>query len=131
MVIGAGMGGLSTALRLTHAGCQVTVFDAMHHVGGKMRQVQSAAGPIDAGPTVVTMRHVFDDLFQTLGLRLEDHVTLTQDDILARHFWPDGSELDFHANLEETLTAIDRFSGSKAVNPSSFTCFFTSLMLSL
>ena len=114
MVIGAGMGGLSTALRLAHAGCQVTVFDAMPHVGGKMRQVPSAAGPIDAGPTVVTMRHVFDELFQTLGLRLEDHVTLTQDDILARHFWPDGSALDFHANLEETLSAIDRFSGSKA-----------------
>ena len=56
-----------------------------------MRCLPSDAGPVDAGPTVLTLRGVFDALFADLGERLEDHVTLIPQRILARHFWPDGS----------------------------------------
>ena len=64
VVIGAGMGGLASAMRLAHAGCDVTVVDMHGAPGGKMRTVDSVAGPVDAGPTVMTMRHVFDALFE-------------------------------------------------------------------
>jgi 1-hydroxycarotenoid 3,4-desaturase len=56
------------------------------------------AGPVDIGPTVMTMRHVFEDLFAEVGERLEDHVTLHADTVLARHWWRDGSTLDLHAD---------------------------------
>jgi 1-hydroxycarotenoid 3,4-desaturase len=67
VVIGAGIGGLAAALRLQSAGFQVDVLDRAAGPGGKMRTVSSAAGPVDAGPTVLTMRHVFDDLFAAAG----------------------------------------------------------------
>ena len=70
IVVGAGMGGLATALRLRAAGLAVTLIDAHDWPGGKMRTVPSAAGPVDAGPTVLTMKHVFDDLFATTGAAL-------------------------------------------------------------
>ncbi|MEM7753940.1 MAG: FAD-dependent oxidoreductase, partial [Pseudomonadota bacterium] len=109
LVIGAGMGGLAAALRLQASGHQVTLFDTHPWPGGKMRTVPSEAGPVDAGPTVLTMRHVFDDLFAATGARLEDHVTLIEEHLLARHFWPDGSTLDLTNNHDTNAEAITHF----------------------
>lgn len=113
VVIGAGMGGLAAAIRLAAAGCAVTVVEAADTPGGKMRTLPSAAGPVDAGPTVLTMRHVFDDLFALAGDRLDDHLSLIPQPILARHWWPDGSRLDLHADPAATLAAIEAFAGPR------------------
>ena len=112
--MGAGMGGLATAIRLAHAGCAVTVVEAQGYPGGKMRTVDSPAGPIDAGPTVMTMRHVFDALFADVGEALDDHVTLQAEPLLARHWWTDGSTLDLHADAEASAAAIRDFAGNSA-----------------
>lgn len=113
VVIGAGMGGLAAALRLSHAGCAVTVLERHSHPGGKMRTVPSPAGPVDAGPTVLTMRHVFDALFKECGGTLDDHVTLEAETLLARHWWRDGTTLDLFADPEATATAIRAFAGPR------------------
>ncbi len=113
-MIGAGIGGLSAALRLAAAGLSVTVVEAAKSVGGKMRTVPSAAGPVDVGPTVLTMRHVFEDLFADAGAQLEDHVSLHRNPILARHFWRDGSTLDLHDDPDRSVEAVHAFAGSKA-----------------
>lgn len=114
LVIGAGIGGLATALRLQASGLRVTLFDSHNWPGGKMRAIPSDAGPVDAGPTVLTMRHVFDDLFEATGTKLEDHVTLIREPLLARHFWPDGSTLDLSDNPERNADAIYDFAGSRS-----------------
>jgi 1-hydroxycarotenoid 3,4-desaturase len=111
VIIGAGIGGLSAALRLAHAGLSVEVVDMAPRPGGKMRTRDSVAGPVDIGPTVMTMRHVFDALFDTLGERLSDHVTLHPDTILARHFWRDGACLDLHADAEASAAAVRDVAG--------------------
>ena len=76
----------------------MTVLEAAGAPGGKARALPSAAGPVDAGPTVLTMRWVFDDLARLAGARLEDHVTLTPEPVVARHWWPDGTRLDLHVD---------------------------------
>ena len=116
IVIGAGIAGLATAVRLRAHGLQVTVLERHDWVGGKMRTVPSAAGPVDAGPTVLTMRHVFDDLFASAGTRLEDHVTLIAQTTLARHFWPDGSRLDLHSDPDKSAAAVAVFAGPEAAH---------------
>ena len=116
IVIGAGIAGLAAALRLATSGMQVTLLERHNHPGGKIRTLASAAGPVDAGPTVLTMRHVFDDLFACAGTRLKDHVTLVPQSILARHFWPDGSKLDLHADPLLTRDAIAAFAGNAAAD---------------
>ncbi|QFU09761.1 Hydroxyneurosporene desaturase [Rhodobacteraceae bacterium THAF1] len=114
IVVGAGMGGLSAAMRLAASGCDVTVFESASAPGGKMRTLPSDAGPVDAGPTVLTLRDVFDDLFTDCGMRLDDHVTLEAETVLARHFWPDGSRLDLHADHDRSVKAIHDFAGARA-----------------
>ncbi|WP_416914820.1 MAG: 1-hydroxycarotenoid 3,4-desaturase CrtD [Roseicyclus sp.] len=111
VVIGAGIGGLSAALRLSHAGLSVTVVDMGDGPGGKMRTRDSVAGPIDIGPTVMTLKGVFETLFTDVGTRLSDHVTLVPDDILARHHWRDGSSLDLFHDAGESARAVRAFAG--------------------
>ncbi|MGR3698023.1 MAG: phytoene desaturase family protein, partial [Roseovarius sp.] len=121
VIVGAGIAGLATALRLAHAGLAVTVLERHAGPGGKMRALPSDAGPVDAGPTVLTMRGVFDTLFASVGARLEDHVELVPQTILARHFWPDGSSLDLFADEARSRAAIHTFAGDCAAR--QFTSF--------
>lgn len=114
IVIGGGIAGLAASLRLACAGLRVTLLERHAHLGGKIRTLPSDAGPVDAGPTVLTLRHVFDDLFAAAGARLDDHVTLVPQNILARHFWPDGSTLDLFADTRKTVRAIAAFAGPKS-----------------
>ena len=88
VVIGAGMGGLAAAIRLSALGLSVTVVDMAEGPGGKARAVPSAAGPVDTGPTVMTLPDVADSLFRLCGTRLEAEVDLIPLPRLARHFWP-------------------------------------------
>ena len=112
VIVGAGIGGLAAAVRLAHGGAAVTVVEAAAGPGGKMRTVPSAAGPVDAGPTVLTLRRVFDAVFASAGTRIEDHLTLIPQPKLARHWWPDGSTLDLHADPEATAAAIRNWGGA-------------------
>jgi 1-hydroxycarotenoid 3,4-desaturase len=89
------------------------VIEAAPAPGGKARALPSAAGPVDAGPTVLTLRHVFDDLFALLGESLDDHVTLVPQPILARHWWPDGTRLDLYPDVEANAGAIEDFAGAR------------------
>lgn len=112
VVIGSGMGGLAAAVRLACAGLEVTVLEARDAPGGKMRTVPSAAGPVDAGPTVLTLRSVFDDLFGTCRQKLDDHLTLIRQPLLARHWWSDGAVLDLESDAEANADAIGRMAGA-------------------
>lgn len=121
-VIGAGIGGLATALRLAHTGASVTVLERHAGLGGKMRTLPSNAGPVDAGPTVLTMKPVFDALFADVGARLEDHVTLLREPLLARHFWTDGTTLDLMADHAHSVENVTAAFGSRAAEDFSRFC---------
>ena len=114
VVIGSGIGGLCCAARLCALGFDVTVLERHAGPGGKIRTLSSETGPVDAGPTVLTLKHVFEDVFADLGERLEDHLALHKLPIIARHFWPDGTKLDLHDRPDANLEAIKEFAGPKA-----------------
>ncbi|MFN3846066.1 MAG: 1-hydroxycarotenoid 3,4-desaturase CrtD [Paracoccaceae bacterium] len=113
VVIGAGMGGLATAIRLAAMGFSVTVVDSSDSPGGKARAVQSAAGQVDAGPTVLTMRGEFDALFALAGQRLDDHLHLIPQKILARHWWKNSPTLDLFPDRDANIEAIRSFAGDR------------------
>jgi 1-hydroxycarotenoid 3,4-desaturase len=90
-------------------GVGVEVIERAAHPGGKMREVEVAGARVDAGPTVLTMPWVFEELFEAAGARFSDYVTLHPAEILARHGWPDGARLDLYADLERSVDAISAF----------------------
>lgn len=110
LIIGAGIGGLSTAIRLAAAGQRVTIYEKNPQVGGKMGQVVADGFRWDIGPSVITMRHVFEELFATAGRRLEDYLTLAPVDPLTRYFYPSGAMLDAaqdHKQMAEQIRQIN------------------------
>lgn len=111
VVIGAGFGGLAAAVELASRGEPVVVVERELVAGGKARTALVAGRAIDVGPTVLTMRWVFDAMFATAGRRLDDAVTLTPSSVIARHSWEDGSTLDLAADLERSVAAIAAFAG--------------------
>ena len=114
VVIGAGMGGLSAAMALASDGVEVTVLDRHRAPGGKMRVVDSLAGPVDAGPTVLTMRPFLETVFERCGTTLDAVATLRPLDLLARHHWPDGSSLDLWSDYDRSRDAVGAFAGAEA-----------------
>ncbi len=112
VVVGAGIGGLVAALELASAGVEVLVVESAPGPGGKLRQVHIDGATLDAGPTVFTMRGVFEDLFEAVGERLEDHLRLHRAEILARHAWSPEECLDLYADVQRTTDAIGAFAGA-------------------
>jgi 1-hydroxycarotenoid 3,4-desaturase len=116
VVIGAGMGGLAAAIDLARAGFDVQVLERAATPGGKMREVEVGGALVDAGPTVFTMRWVFESLFRDAGLQLEDFLELQTASVLARHAWRGGdvpSCLDLFADVEKSAEAIAAFSSAR------------------
>ncbi len=115
-VIGAGIAGLVAALELAQAGMAVTVIDKAAAPGGKLRQVAIGNALIDVGPTVFTMRWVFEELFAAIGEDLGARLTLRPASILARHAWSAGERLDLFADIDQSAEAIGRFAGADGAN---------------
>lgn len=93
-VIGAGVGGLTAAARLAHAGLRVTVFEKNASVGGKLNWMEAGGYSFDTGPSLLTMPYVFEELWQRLGRRLEDDLTLVPLPVTCRYRWTDNTLID-------------------------------------
>lgn len=111
VVIGAGIGGLVSALLLSARGFDVTVLERAQSPGGKMRQIEAGGALLDAGPTVMTMRWVFDEIFDDAGADFSDCVKLLRLETLARHAWSANERLDLFADPARSFEAIHAFAG--------------------
>jgi 1-hydroxycarotenoid 3,4-desaturase len=114
VVIGAGIGGLVSAALLAARGLDVTVVEKEPAPGGKARMVRVGESEIDGGPTVFTLRDVFDHIFDACGSRLDAHCRVSQADILARHAWDGERRLDLFADPRASEAAIGDFAGVSA-----------------
>ncbi|MGA2288715.1 1-hydroxycarotenoid 3,4-desaturase CrtD [Bradyrhizobium sp.] len=112
LIVGAGIAGLVSAFALAARGFDVTVLERGTAPGGKMRQIAIGGTQIDSGPTVFTMRWVFDELFAAVGRNFADHVHLRPLEILARHAWDADAQLDLFADEARSVEAIGDFAGA-------------------
>jgi 1-hydroxycarotenoid 3,4-desaturase len=111
VVVGAGIGGLAAAVELAGRGLEVEILERGSAPGGKLRQVEIGGWRLDAGPTVLTMRWVLEELFDRAGVRLADRLKLRPAETLARHVWTDGSRLDLFGDRKRSADAIAAFAG--------------------
>jgi 1-hydroxycarotenoid 3,4-desaturase len=111
IIVGAGIGGLTAALLLASRGFAVTVVERAEAPGGKIREVDAGGLRLDAGPTVFTMRWVFDQIFDEIGADFDRHVRLQRSETLARHAWKDAESLDLFADPARSADAIGVFAG--------------------
>jgi 1-hydroxycarotenoid 3,4-desaturase len=105
------MGGLAAACDLARRGAQVTLLERAASPGGKMRRVRVGDAEVEGGPTVFTMRWIFEGLFADAGERMDELLELVPAELLARHAWKGGGRLDLFADIARSADAIGAFAG--------------------
>lgn len=110
VVVGAGVGGLASAIRCAVAGRPTTLLEARSQVGGKLSILQDAGFTWDTGPSLLTMPWVLDELLQATGSSLAEELDVVPLPSACRYLWQDGTVFDAHASLPALLESIRRFS---------------------
>ena len=106
IIIGAGLGGLSVAIRLAKSGFSVTILEKNEKVGGKVNLIEANGYKFDTGASLLTMRHVLEELFEFADRKIEDYLTIVPLDPICRYFWADGAKFDASADLQKTELEI-------------------------
>ena len=98
IVIGAGIGGIASALRLTKKGYKVTVFDSNNYPGGKITSLKLGKYRFDAGPPLLTMPNLIDDLFLLFNEDPSEFFNYNRKKISCKYFWNDKTEITAFAD---------------------------------
>jgi phytoene desaturase len=116
VVVGAGLAGLSAALRLTGAGRQVTVLEREAVPGGRAGLTVDGGYSFDTGPTVLTMPDLIADALASVGEEMSDWLTLDPVRPLYRAQFADGSSLDVHASVDAMAAEVAAMCGGAAAD---------------
>jgi len=107
-IIGAGIAGIATAIRLANKGYQVDVFEANAYLGGKLSEIQLGEYRFDAGPSLFTMPHLIEDLFQISKKNIQEYFAYSKLEIVCKYFYEDGTILEAHANKNKFAEEIEK-----------------------
>ena len=128
VIVGAGLGGLSAALRLAGAGREVTIIEREAVPGGRNGLLVDQGYRFDTGPTVLTMPSLIDDALSAVGEKLSDWLELIPLRPLYRAFYHDGSQLDVFPDTQEMEAEIARvISPDEALGYRKYVDFVTKL----
>ena len=109
IVIGAGIGGLSTACLLAREGYNVTLYEKNSTPGGKMQERFIDGYRFDTGPSLLTMPFLLKKLFEQCEKNISDYLELIEPEPLCRYFYPDGIIFDNFTELEKNKEQIRKF----------------------
>jgi phytoene desaturase len=100
-VIGSGVAGLAAAIRMQNKGYQTTIFEANAFPGGKLSTESLNGYRFDMGPSVFTMPHFADELFELSGKNPRDYFNYERLDPVYRYFFEDGTVLDGFNGMDQ------------------------------
>jgi phytoene desaturase len=109
VVIGAGPGGLATAMQLAHAGAKVTLLEAKERVGGRCSAIETDGFRFDVGPTFFLYPRILQEIFQSVGLDLQQEVPMRRLDPQYRITFGGGGKIDATpqmAQMEKEICAL-------------------------
>jgi diapolycopene oxygenase len=101
VVIGGGLGGLSAAISLAQSGFQVSLYEKNNHLGGKLNRLEKDGFGFDLGPSILTMKPIFEKLFKQSNKNMDDYFKTVEVDLQWRSFFPDGTVIDLYRDLEK------------------------------
>jgi phytoene desaturase len=113
-VIGAGIAGIASAIRLANKGFKVTVFEANAYAGGKLAEISADGYRFDAGPSLFTMPQYIEELFEISHKPIQNYFEYKKLDIAARYFYEDGTELTAFADIEQFAQEVEKKTQDRA-----------------
>ena len=106
-VIGAGLGGLSAAIRLANRGFEVDLYEQNSKPGGKAGEIKEMGYRFDTGPSLLTMPQVIKDLFSECGENIDDYLSINRLELICKYFYPDGSIINAYSDQDKFGKEID------------------------
>ena len=101
VVIGGGLGGLSAAVSMAQSGFDVSLYEKNNHLGGKLNRLEKDGFGFDLGPSILTMKSIFQNLFDKSQVDMEDYFKSIRLDLEWRSFFSDGSIIDLYGDLDK------------------------------
>jgi phytoene desaturase len=111
LIIGAGIAGIATAIRLAVKGYHVEVFEANSYPGGKLSEFEKDGFRFDAGPSLFTMPQYVDELFKLAGKTPSDYFQYQKLDVLCKYFYEDGTKLTAYADAGKFAAEVSKTMG--------------------
>ena len=107
IVVGSGIAGIASAIRLANRGYTVSVFEANSYPGGKLSEINLGGYRFDAGPSLFTLPHLVDELFELSGLKPKDYFEYIELEETCRYFFPDKTQLIAWADKEKLAAEFE------------------------
>ncbi len=108
IVIGAGVGGLTAAMKLAHAGLEVDLYEKQPGPGGRCGRVEFDGFRFDLGPTILLMPHVLEATFASVGRRMSDVLEMQRCDPHYRVHYRDGSRFTLWTDPAQMKAELER-----------------------
>lgn len=108
LVVGAGIGGIASALRLRKKGYDVTVVEANEYPGGKLHAIEKEGFRFDLGPSLFTMPHLVTELFELFGKNSEEHFQYKQKETICNYFWEDGLRFTAASKIDDFISQASK-----------------------
>jgi phytoene desaturase len=116
IIVGAGIAGLSSAVRMAAKGYDVHVFEGSNKVGGKLHQFHLGDYRFDAGPSLFTMPQYVVELFTLAGKNPDDYFKFESLDVICNYFWDDGTTLSTFSDIQKNISEISVKLNEKPIN---------------
>ncbi|WP_051538844.1 phytoene desaturase family protein [Prolixibacter bellariivorans] len=116
VVIGAGIGGLASAIRMAAKNYEVTVIEQEAYPGGKMSEIRTEDFRFDTGPSLLTLPHLVEELFTLVGEKAEDYLTIRKLDESCRYFYPEGKKVHAWTSPEKFSSELESKLGEPKEN---------------
>ncbi len=107
IVIGSGIGGIATSIRLAIQGYRVTVYEANSYPGGKLTAFEKDGYRFDAGPSLFTLPNLVEELFELAGEDPKTQFKFKKKDVACEYFWKDGTQLTAWADPSQFAEEVE------------------------
>lgn len=119
-IVGAGVGGLASAARLSYLGHQVDVYEKLPECGGRAHLIQDRGFKFDTGPSFVLMPDFFKEIFTFCRREISDYLKLVALDVSYKIFYPSGKTLTIYKDSEKTCRELEKIEPGSALNYQRF-----------
>ncbi len=119
-VIGSGLGGISAAISLRQEGYEVDLYEKNGQIGGKLNQLQAQGYMFDLGPSILTLPHIFERLFERSGKKMADYISIQALRPHWRNFFDDGTVINLYPEPEKMAAEMERVAPGAAAEVRAF-----------
>lgn len=106
LIVGSGIAGIAASIRMAVKGYDVDVYEANTYTGGKLTVLQLGAYKFDAGPSLFTMPHFVEELFNLASKDPSEYFDYVKMPVACHYFFEDGTFLRYHSDREMLLKEV-------------------------